>query len=398
MKLIINHYNLYNLLFYIDRSKISEWMKNIMMTRIVSRRIHVWFFLIVFIFMIFPSMITYGGVQRNDKYIPTDTYPIDENKLLQQLSLLKQLNDPIVDRYVSEINQSIQNGDYEKAYALLNELNNYLKTKYGDDLNSNKDLAKTVSLIDSIQNLTENGMEVNLTNYLYELGKLLNNESLIQDAYKLRHGEVVNNDLISELINYMKQYESGVRETSGSENLNPGNLLGSGIQEKPPVNIFNLPNIGGNNASVFNPPTIPSFSFGKYFSIVFYVIIGSLVLTILYYVRQPLRQYLDYLITKIDEKTMIIKARIGKTTLSRTIMLYYKWYSIVKRHGYKRKPSETPRELLRRIRIEDLRNIGKYVTRIYEENVYGKYEVDEALISKVERELRSLSINKNIDR
>ncbi|WP_245521875.1 DUF4129 domain-containing protein [Staphylothermus hellenicus] len=366
-----------------------------MLAKIVLKKIYVWFFLTVFVFMTLISMITYGEVQRNDKYVPTDTYPMDENKLLQQLSLLKQLNDSIVNSYVSEINQSIQNGDYEKAYMLLNELNNYLKTKYNSDLNSNMDLAKTISLIDSIQNLTENGVEVNLTSYLYELGKLLNNESLIQDAYKLRHGEVVNNDLISELINYMKQYKGGVRETSGSETINPRNPLEGGVQENPLVNIFNFPNIGVSNASVFNPPTIPLFNFSKYFNIILYIIMGSLVLAVLYYVRQPIRQYLDILFTKIDEKKMIIKARIGKTTLSRAIMLYYKWYSIAKRHGYRRKPSETPRELLSKIRIEDLRTIGEHVTRIYEENVYGKYEVDEALISKVERELRSLFISKN---
>lgn len=373
-----------------------------MLRRAIQMRISILFIFIVFIIITIPPMIAYGEIQRNDKYIPSDTYIIGNEQLLYQLSLLKELDDPIINRYITEINHSIHNGDYERAYELLNELNNYLKAEYGSNLGSNESLSKAVSFIDSIQNLTERGVEVNLTNYLYELGELLNNESLIQDALRLRRGEVVFNNFIAELINDIELYGGGVRENYGEAPFNSKEILGSGA-ERIPTNLFSLPRIEDPRSNVFNPPAIPTINIDKNintmsYSIILYIVLGSLILAMLYYLRQPLRSYLDPLITKINEKTMLIKAKIRKNTLSPAVILYYKWYSIAKRYGYKRKPHETLRELLRKVENEELRNIGEKVTEIYEKNVYGKYEIANALLDKIERELNRLLINRSAER
>ncbi len=343
---------------------------------------------LLIIVIITSTSPTTSIIKRNDKYIPSEIARIDTNYIIEKLKELKKLNDTVVNNYVEQITQMLENGEYDKAYELLSKLNQYIEEKYDGNI-SDEDLAQTISILQSVSSISDKGIYINLTKYLETLSSLLDDPELLKYAEELRSGEIPDTRYIKDLMSYIEEFEETTQitkkkklETSGEENITAEN-----------INVFNpsTPPISGNKfGNVFSFPriTTPSLFINEN---ILLLIAAIVILSIMYYYRDklailltPIRRRVLYGINQV--KTII---KYGKQ--DPVIELYLKWYNLAKAMGYKRVPFETLREFLVKISDKPLANKGRIITELYERRIYGKTPINEELIERVKKEIRELT-------
>ncbi len=327
--------------------------------------------------------------KRNDEYIPSEIARIDNNYIIQKLSELKKLNDTVVNNYVEQITQLLNNGEYDKAYELLSELNRYVEEKYDGNI-KDEDLAQSISILQSIKDINNEGTYINLTQYLETLSDLLNDPELLKYAEELRSGEIPDTKYIKDVMSYIKSFEE-TPQTTKSKALTP----------------YGEENITNENINIFNPSTLsmPENKFGNVFSLpqitmpsliintntLLFIITAIVVLTVLYYYKDKLAVILTPLRRRILYGINQVRTAIKYGKQDPVIELYMNWYNLVKAMGYKREPFETLREFLVKITDKSLVSKGEIVTELYEKKIYGKTSINEELIEKVKKEIRELT-------
>jgi len=328
-------------------------------------------------------------IKRNDEYIPSEIARIDTNYIIEKLHELKKLNDTIVNNYVEQITQMLKKGEYDKAYKLLSKLNQYIEEKYDGNI-SDKDLAQTISILQSISSISDKGIYINLTKYLETLSSLLNDPELLKYAEELRSGEIPDTKYIKDLMSYIKEFEETTQttktktlETSEEENITTKN-----------INIFNPlpPPVSGNKfGNVFSFPRITAPSLVINENILLLLIVTIAILTIVYHYRNKLAILLTPIRRRILYGINQVKTTIKYGKQDPVIELYLKWYNLAKAMGYKREPFETLREFLVKITDKPLANKGRIITELYERKIYGKTPINEELIERVKKEIRELT-------
>jgi hypothetical protein len=338
--------------------------------------------IIVIILTAILNMVIICGdnIRRNDENIPTDNYVLGYSELYKQLDTLRKLNDTIVNTYVREIERALAIGDLQRANSLLKELSEYLQSKpeYMAMAKNDTDIAKAISFLDSVVNVSGEGVEVNMTNYLLTLGKILNDKKLIDEAFRMHRGEVVYNGFINELLRALHEAGSMVKSNRTIE-FNPSEVLNKTSSVKPQLNIFKPPRIMLRNSStLLTTPIVTNIL--TY--IISSIVIGVVILTI-YYSRNEIKNFIQPLMNKVTEKLLITRTKIHDKKLARLIRLYLKWYVRIRRLGYRREKWETLREFALKIRHSLLKKVGLEITKIYEEAVYGGEMVKESSIERI---------------
>jgi hypothetical protein len=371
-----------------------------MESKIMFRKIYS-LLVIIFVLTIMLNLVVIRGdnIRRNDENIPTDNYVLGYSELYKQLDTLRKLNDTIVSTYVREIERALAIGDLQRANALLRELDEYLRSKpeYMDIAKNDTDIAKAISFLDSVVNVSGEGVEVNMTNYLLTLGKILNDEKLIEEALRIHRGEVVYDEFINELLGALRE-AGGVAKSNKTVEFNPGEILNKTPSVKPQLNIFKPPRIMLRNSStLLTTPIVANLL--TY--IILSIVIGIIALTI-YYSRNEIKSFIQPLMSRVTEKLLIAQTRIHRAKthnerLVQLVKLYLKWYIRVHRLGYKREKWETIREFASKIKHSLLRKIGLEIARIYEETVYGGETIKASSIERVESMLERIREEKIIE-
>lgn len=319
---------------------------------------------------------------------------IDLEKFINNLEALKALNDPIVNAYVSSIENAINVNDYETASKLLEQLQKYLKGKYGDKLFiDDPNLAANISLIMSTENITDTGASIDIIDFIEKYGKLLNETSLIDLAEKFKYNpaELTSEDLrkIYELISYLHGETQGTFEMPEiPENISQSL---SGI-ELPPISEFPALSEAPMPQSPLLAPVATQPIFDAFPYLIAFLIIGALIFISIRYKRQICsalsREFKKVVFKSKDYIDLLLGVRINDPV----IQLYRKLLFYLRLYGYKRRYFETLREFSIKIREKELRNIVFMATSSYEERVYGNKSINErklrelrALISKVVR-------------
>ncbi|MCD6301106.1 MAG: hypothetical protein J7L82_03445 [Staphylothermus sp.] len=351
----------------------------------ITKKVLIAFLIIVIIMYTSPAM---SALKRNDEYIPSELARIDNNYLIEKLNELKKLNDTVINNYVEQITNMLENVEYDKAYELLKILNQYIQENYGEDV-ANTGLAQTISLLQSLTSISDQGIYVNLTKYLETLSKILNDPELLKYIEELRSGEIPDTKYLQDLMTYINELEVTTQTTKTK------------VLETSEVEDTMIENI-----SIFNPslPPLPQDKFGNVFSLpqitmpsliidvntLISIVLVVTIFTMVYYYRNrlatlftPLRKRILYGINQV--RTTL---KYGKQDL--VIELYIKWYNLVKAMGYERKSYETLREFLVRITDKSLVDKGRIVTELYEKRIYGETMIDEELIDRVKNELKEL--------
>ncbi len=328
-------------------------------------------------------------IKRNDEYIPSEIARIDTNYIIEKLNELRKLNDTVVNSYVEQITQMLKNGEYDKAYELLSKLNQYVEEKYDGNI-GDEDLAQTLSILQSVNSISDKGTYINLTKYLETLSSLLNDPELLKYVEELRSGEIPDTKYIKDLITYIKGFEETTQttktktlETSREENITIEN-----------INIFNPspPPVPGNKfGNIFSLPQIATPSLVINENVLLLLITAIAILTIMFYYKDKLTILLTPIRRKILYGINQVRTAIKYGKQDPVIELYIKWYNLAKAMGYKREPFETLREFLVKITNKPLSNKGKIITELYERKIYGKTQINEELIEKVKKEIRELS-------
>ena len=297
------------------------------------------------------SYVVHAIVKRNSPDYPVDKLNMSLTDLKQLLNELKKLNDTMVNKYVEEIENALEQGDYEKAEYYMRLLSNYLRKNYGGKGSSEID--KYVALLDSI--------------------KEISNESVVIDI----------NDLIKKYKEIFKA--SGETQFSFEDIYNA--LSPHGASREFPETIGEAKGTSVNN--VFNPPSPPAPTIPNIvFSLDWAILVGLTlaVMTIFYIYRRSVAGYLKPL-KKYFETIKYSAITMLKPVKDPIINLYNKWYLNAKLYGYKRFKWETLREFLAKIHEDKLRGIGEKITRLYEDRIYGGAEIDEEIVETIRREL-----------
>ncbi len=355
-------------------------------------------FIIVFVLMI-PK--AYAIPERNTEYIPGSIGVSDLSTFVKSLEQLKNLNDPVVNMYIQEIETSINNRDYANADKLLAELQSYLKDKYGNLSGLDPELAKDIAYIESIKELNERGAVVDVTQYLNNLASIIKDpnelKQLLDIAKKLQSGLPLSESekaLLGKMLESfnIKEAEPGNIPLNELSNLlnttNPENIAIPKISVPSAMNI-SLPSSNPSMpglVSLGSPgpillPAIPA----EYLAL---ILIPLVLLSIIYLTKK----HYPSLYLSIKKKL----ARTIATTISRikhvddpVARLYRLWLSLSHALGYPRYSWETPREHLWKIKDDILRKRGAMVVRLYEMKFYGFKEPRKEEIEKAMKELEA---------
>jgi len=360
------------------------------------------FILAVFI-IVFALMIprVYAIPERNTEYIPGSVGVSDLSTFVKSLEQLKNLNDPVVNMYIQEIESSINNGDYANADKLLAELQSYLKEKYGNLSELDPGLAKDIAFIESVKEVNERGAVVDVSKYLNNLASIIKDpnelKQLLDIAKKLQSGLPLSDSekaLLGKMLESfnIKEAEPGkipLNELSSLLNTtNPENIAIPKISVPSAMNI-SLPSSNPSMpglVSLGSPgplllPAIPA----EYLAL---ILIPVIIASIIYFTK---KQY-PSLYLSIKKKL----ARTIAATMSRikhvddpVARLYRLWLSLSRALGYPRYSWETPREHLGKIRDEILRKRGAVVVKLYEMKFYGFKEPRREDIEKAMKELEA---------
>ncbi len=357
-------------------------------------------FLIVLILL---SPRTYGIPERNTEYIPGSIGVSDLSSFLKSLNQLKNLNDPVVNMYIQEIESSINSGQYDKANKLLAELQAYLKEKYGDKLSTlDPELARDVAFIESVKEVNERGAVVDISKYLNNLASFIKDpeelKQLLDIASKLQSGLTLSESekaLLGKMLETFNITEANpgelplnelnelLRNETNLKNLVipkisvPSAMNISGSSSKP--SIPNLISLGAPSAPLL--PSIPS----EYVAL---ILIPLFAASVIYFTRNKFSPlYLS--LKKRLAKTITITISGIKHVNDPVARLYKIWLSIANAFGYPRHSWETPREHLQKIRDDILRKRGLAIVKLYEIKFYGMKEPRPDEIEKARRELEA---------
>ncbi len=309
-------------------------------------------------------------VRRNDKDYPFYDLVIDYKTFIKILNELKKLNDTTVDKYVDEITNALEKHDYYRVEKLLNELSEYLATKYRNT--DDKELTRIITILNSIKKTSSEGVIIDYNKYVSILSK------------SRMHGET-REEIIEDLLNYISRLggEAG-RELDINELMSSLEKLRGNREE----------NIGSRSSNnVFKPPNMVSTGSKTGFVITtnqLYLPILAIIIAILLYMN---RSYLANITGLLKKR--VIKILIGlNESITKikdpVVKVYLNWYYVTRYRGYYREKWETPREYLNRIRDKDLRSVGLEATELYEERIYGGREVDEDSILRIKELVRKL--------
>ncbi len=347
----------------------------------VDIRLYVGFVVVLIIFGLISlqASITYSITKRNDDYVPSQIVPVNNTVLIEYLEELRRLNDTVVNNYVDQIEDALNNGDYEEASRLLGELRDYLDEKYGNGT-GDKELDTAISFIKSIDSVGENETYIDLTEFVSLASNLTGDPHLLDIARKLSSGE----ELSSEDLNYLSEVLKNTNINRSISNLNlPFNELRelfprSGGGENPP-------SIIGGAPSMASPPPTAVIA-AEYLQYLFPLVVLGIVL---WYYRDKLSRYADTIRRRISVEIARIPV-IRRRIMDPVARLYYEWLLIARAWGYKRERWMTPREFLRIVKDQVLAGVGWEVTRIYEEKYYGDRTPSSRQISEIEERLRGI--------
>lgn len=330
--------------------------------------IFVFFFILL---ILINSNITHSIYKRNEYDYPRSIiYPYKD--LLRDLQRLRELKDPEIDRYLSEIENAINQGDYDRLLELLRQLRNYLYKK-GYDTGEYDYVSILMKLLEATKNAGVYGLEIDFEKLDPYLRNLIENSDLRNilisiDLDKLlslinEYGSILHNlrsDLSSKSNwDLVEKMSSAFSKSTGSMNT----PIGIGFPQIP------------FNTILFTPSNI----------IILSIIVVSIISTIFLlkfrntsFVKKISDAYYE-LFNSIKNVISTFRSPI----LDPVVNLYNKWYSLVKHRGYRRNSYETLREFLSTIKDDELSNIGVKVTGLYEDRVYGGKEIEREIVERI---------------
>ncbi len=336
------------------------------------------------------TSIAYATIpkRQDPSMVANETALIDLDKFLEDLDSLRALNDTLVDSYVAAIRKAIEVGDYRTAEELLKELKEYLNTRYGGlTLNQTSDLAEALATIMSTESINEKGAVVDVAELLSMYGELTDNRDLIELAKKFRTDPTALNELDLETVNKIlktvgaQQYKPINLEELTSEvprELSPTKLPPVSRLPKPPQ----LPSIGGG--AVASAPIVSAPSSAGFVESILYISLFSLIVFAIIWYRRTISSYAGKYFSKAIARTRIALSSITHGSVNDPVIDAYRRLLLYLRvRGIKREPCETPREVVRKISIEELKRIAWDVTRVYEERVYGGKSIGGKEVSRI---------------
>ncbi len=330
--------------------------------------------------------------------------PEDLEKLLETLQ--KKLDDEIIKNYEEAIKTAIDSKDYETAMELLRQLRNYLMKNYYNTttIKQDDDLLRSISIINSISNVTEEGISVNILDLLENYGKILGDKDLLEILSKIKNNPgLLTTEDYNKLAKTLSEITGSSRTDSISKILSQQDTssmlkkllttkrsLGSisNLVVKPNIS-FPAPAGSINIPPLINPSvqaSLPTMTINPV-----YIIVPVIVLVILYIIYKFKPTYIEATVSnirKVIARTYVELSNRLKTLNDPVIILYSKIVKYLSMLGFKRYPQETPREYLSKINVPTYRNVLDKITRLYEERVYGGKEVDKALVDRVAEEAR----------
>ena len=359
-------------------------------------KLHRSLLILIVLLMLLVVPRAYSIQERQDPDMPVgDTIVIGYNDLKDLLNDLKKLNDPIVNDFVDEINRALASGDYERAYRLLQELQQYLNRKYsGKALDPG--IAKAVSSILAVKDISDKGVYIDASDLLEKYGELINNEDIIELARMLNQSAsnlspenlTQVSDIIHKILGSTTQVPSEVGGVGNEVNFSrleiPG--LGSEIPGK-------LPKISGLPSSIPGSPAIASPAFPSTNYMLLFISIPIVLLATIYLFRSRLKptislvnRFLLSRASKIFVKTYVgIMSKLGLYHRDPVISLYKSFITIASALGFKKRKNETPREFVQRINRDDVKRVGIDVTSVYEQRIYGKKVIDQEVVERLKK-------------
>lgn len=310
--------------------------------------------------MLLNGTIVESIVVRNDEYYPSSSSLIKYDELYNMIEKLRKLNDTILNNYIEEFKEAVNERNYSRIEEVLEKIKAYINNRYIGTSNMPQDIVETYSLISSIEDVGSGGVEINLDRYF----KYINRYFGEIKGYERGHS-------IIELL---------FSETSSNGTTNRiGNRLTRGSRD---------------STSIFKPSSMLRILFSIPIEPIYLIPILALLIGMLMYSYRSrfssLLRGLDLLSYKV--KSMIYRSiyflNPSNWKTDPVIRLYNYWYLLVKMSGFRRVKSETLREFLSRLEIDYLKKYGENVTKLYEDRVYGDIVVERGKIEAMEEELK----------
>ncbi len=345
--------------------------------------------------MVLLANIVYAIPQRQDPEMPTtDNVVIDEGELLEVLRELdNELNDPVIDSYVSAIEGALESGDYDAANVSLNQLREYINEEYvASDERFDKNITRALAIVSSTENITSQGVEINVYELLEEYAELVNDEELEsiirefrENPSELDSGEY---SLLLKTINKLignETYNTALRELIEEPEANllseitgfkPKFSLPKPVFDKPPVVLqANIPVV-----PIPSSPLLVILELPVDLNILSIALLSIIVLYLLLRYKPQILGYIGPEARRVIARTIVGITDIIERIEDPVIALYGKTLRYLSLVGYRKRCSETPREFLGKLREEEYGSVLEKLTIAYEERVYGYKDIDEERI------------------
>lgn len=334
--------------------------------------------ILLLVLAIYPAGVI-GINRRNDRYIPSQPTPSNTTLLRQYLEDLRRLNDTNIDRYVEEIENAMDEGDYERVNTLLGLLKNYLAENYINNQTGINDpeLLRAISYIMGTERVENNTVYIDPLKYLKTLANLTNNETINKLVEKLSENKGLEENEIEELTKMLSNITTG-----GFRGIKPGPIeIGGGVSSNPIPELPSAPPMVSPGV-VSVPDWIP------------YLIPLIFLIAILYYYRSSLGSVLKPFSRSIRRTLVGVKVGFARIYIRRindpVAYLIYEFISFMEGRGYRRYSWETLREYVSRIGIGELRDLGFKAIRLYEDRFFGGKHIDLEAVRRLRDNLRSV--------